>query len=183
MKTTTLHTRLPERDSPADCLAPAQAEAERMFGQGPARRWRPSPRWRKWGAWAAAGALVAGGGWLWRVDAGVDAHDTASIAALDDPALRATRPMPASKTIDDSICVGRGCGIDPLAVPIADGVAAAQVDPDAWALHPEPVQMAAVPGFTGLVNVPDVPDENDATPGVETVAEDAAGAAGESTAR
>jgi hypothetical protein len=45
-------------------------------------------------------------------------------------------------------------------------------DSDAWALHPEPVQIAAIPGFTGLANIPEIPDEADATPADETNPED-----------
>jgi hypothetical protein len=49
-----------------------------------------------------------------------------------------------------------------------------QIDPDGWALHPEPEEGAgvALPAFTGLVNTPDIPDENDTTPGEETSAEE-----------
>jgi hypothetical protein len=50
--------------------------------------------------------------------------------------------------------------------------AAAPPDSDAWALHPEPVQIAAIPGFTGLANIPEIPDEADATPADETNPED-----------
>lgn len=169
--------------SPADCLAAAQADAQRMFGDGPVPMWRPATRWGRWVAGAAVGAVLGGVLWGWAahvpapagagtVAVGAAAPPGTAKSAAPPKRVNPTEPAAASAADQRGVCEAAGCGWKAWSGPIAAGVAPAQSDPDAWALHPEPVQMAALPGFTGLVNVPEVPDEGDATPGVEVSVED-----------
>jgi len=164
-------------NSPAAHLAAAQADAERLFGDGPVPLWTPSSRWRTWAAGGAAALLVAAGAWWWPTDApqavmGVAARPARATDPIDGrialrPAAEATGAAPslAPRSACDDAGTCRGSTSSPQAAP-------EPADPDAWALHPEPWRAVDPPSFVGLVNTPQVPDENDTTPGEETSPQD-----------
>ncbi len=168
-------------------LAAAQAEAERLLGNGPVTLWRPSSRWRMRAATAAIGAaMLIGGAWWWHAEAppqrvAAAAQPVPANPSMDDRTFfQAAAPVQAPATLalaDRSRCDDEAsCGRPAMSGPIAPEWAAALEDPDAWALHPQPWQAVEAPAVARRVNIPPIPDENDATPGEETGPEVDAGA-------
>jgi hypothetical protein len=184
--------RIPEATphSLAAYLGAAQSDADRFFGDGQVRIWRPAFDWRPWAAGAvlvtaAAVALL----WLWRTTGPLPEHAPAAAAdhlatvAMAPPVPQVARPEAAPDTA--AAPAARGCG-EAACVPLpasgeapmpAANPAAMLVLPENledWALDPQPLAAPADPRplTQSLFNTPVVPDELDPTPADETAPED-----------
>lgn len=173
----------------SDCLAAAQTDAERFHGLRPVQAWQPKRAWKAW-ALAAAGTVAALGltAWLWDAAVAPVAQPMAAAmprvptaapslpptqratAPQDEAALLPPPPAPPAPT-GNAVCDAAGCTVDPARQsPEARAAMLAMAqDADAWALAPEPIlsvpAASAEPPQVGLMNVPPIPDEHDATPG------------------
>lgn len=165
------------RNSLAECLGAAQADAERFHGHGPVEAWRPAMAWKPW-AGGAAGLLVAAvvGSWLWqwgvepvappqRVAAAPAAPRVAQAAAAQPAAVVAAAPPQGQPAAPLPAVLPR---VGSVTLPATASATAVPVDPDQWALSPEPFGATAAamqpPPLEQDGNVPDIPDEYDMTP-------------------
>jgi hypothetical protein len=167
------------------CLGAAEAQAARHWGDAPVALWRPRSRRRRWLACIAVVLTCAIGAWRLGVDERVGApvvvvvEPATQLAVMDragarPDAVEATDARTHKRETTTPGAFAPAAAAQPARLPPAvDPSQASVVDADAWALHPEPRPTAVPPpeSFTGLVNVPDVPDEHDATPGEDTLPE------------
>ena len=136
---------------------------------------------------AAAGLLVVGL-WWWsasgdtaadlptRVIAAAPAvrHDAPAAPAMRAPGtatwVATSRPAAEPAAADLAACQAPGCPVAPTPPLATTGEPPSPVDPDAWALHPEPGPVASLPRFEARVNTPQIPDEYDTTPEEDSAA-------------
>ena len=137
---------------------------------------------------AGAVALAVAGDWLAAAD---DEPVAAEVRVTAAASLPATAAATAAATIDPpasaapapsalALAAARLCvdGCDEQPPPSSEPGAVTRIDVailpmpadlDAWALSPEPLQIASVPpAVMRLFNTPPAPDENDSTPADES---------------
>lgn len=133
---------------------------------------------------AGAVALAVAGAWLAaagdepvaaeaRVTAAASLPAIAAAATIDHPASDA--PAPSALALAAARLCADGCDEQPP--PSSEPGVVTRIDAtnlpmpadlDAWALSPEPLQIASVPpAVMRLFNTPPAPDEHDSTPGDE----------------
>ncbi len=155
----------------ADCLIAAQADAERLYGDGPVPVWRPVPAPRRWMAAAAVFVACAAAAVLWP-SGQLELTQVASPPELQPAAAAAAAAAAPAPAANAEAFVTPGAVATPpqsaAAIPIV--VAALPEDLDAWSLDPAPFAVAGAPAAVGgtLGNNPPEPDESDATPADET---------------
>ena len=176
----------------AACLDAAQSDADRFFGDGPVRIWRPAFDWRPWVAGAALAAVATLGLLWWSWSTSEPAPERVAVAAGDRLAAVALAPAappaaPIEAATDAATALAaRGCYGAACAPPTTSGDAPLPAaDPalvlvlpenlEAWALDPQPLADAPAdpqPLTPSLVNTPVIPDEHDPTPADETAPDD-----------